>query len=106
MAFRGETYTARPKRPSDGAVSAKYRKKPDKPDKEEEKLAQRLISGRLTARTPTTGQRAAPKKTGERKASAPGKAAAGGAAPRAAQKKTAEKKAPVRRAVMATPKQA
>ena len=69
-------------------------------------MAQRLISGRLTARTPTTGQRPAPQKTGERKASAPGKAAAGGAAPRAAQKKTAEKKAPVRRAVMATPKHA
>ena len=47
MAFRGETYTARPKRPSDGAVSAKYKKKPDKA---EEKLAKRLISDRLTAK--------------------------------------------------------
>ncbi|MDY3831848.1 MAG: FtsW/RodA/SpoVE family cell cycle protein, partial [Candidatus Ventricola sp.] len=103
MAFRGETYTARPKRPSDGAVSAKTRKKPDKA---EEKLSQRLISDRLTAKEPPAGQRPAPKKTGERKTSAPGKAAAGGAAPKAAQKKTAEKKAPVRRAVMATPKQA
>ena len=103
MAFRGETYTARPKRPSDGAVSAKYRKKPDKA---EEKLTQRLISDRLTDKEPPAGQRPAPKKTGERKTSAPGKAAAGGAAPKAAQKKTAEKKAPVRRAVMATPKQA
>lgn len=108
MAFRGETYTARPKRPSDGAVSAKYKKKPDK---EEEKLAKRLISDRLTAREPAAGQRPAPKKTGEKKTgdkktSAPREAAARGAAPKAAQKRTAEKKAPVRRAVMATPKQA
>lgn len=103
MAFRGETYTARPKRPSDGAVSAKYRKKPDKA---EEKLTQRLISDRLTAKEPPAGQRPAPKKTGERKTSVPREAAARGAAPKAAQRKTAEKKAPVRRAVMATPKQA
>ena len=108
MAFRGETYTARPKRPSDGAVSAKYKKKPDKA---EEKLAKRLISDRLTAKEPPAGTRTAPKKTGEKKTgdkkmSAPREAAARGAAPKAAQKKTAEKKAPVRRAVMATPKQA
>ena len=108
MAFRGETYTARPKRPSDGAVSAKYKKKPDKA---EEKLAKRLISDRLTAKEPPAGPRTAPKKTGEKKTgdkktSAPREAAARGAAPKAAQKKTAEKKAPVRRAVMATPKQA
>lgn len=108
MAFRGETYTARPKRPSDGAVSAKYRKKPDK---EEEKLAKRLISGRLTAKEPPTGQRAVQKKTGEKKTSAPREAAARGAAekgaaPKAAKQRPAEKKAPVRRAVMATPKQA
>lgn len=108
MAFRGETYTARPKRPSDGAVSAKYRKKPDK---EEEKLAKRLISGRLTAKEPPAGQRAAQKKTGEKKTAAPREAAARGAAekgaaPKAAKQRPAEKKAPVHRAVMATPKQA
>ncbi len=108
MAFRGETYTARPKRPSDGAVDAKYRKKPDK---EEEKLDKRLISGRLTDKEPPDGQRAVQKKTGEKKTSAPREAAARGAAekgaaPKAAKQRPAEKKAPVRRAVMATPKQA
>ena len=103
MAFRGETYTARPKRPSDGAVDAKYRKKPDK---EEEKLDKRLISGRLTAKEPPDSQRAAQKKTGEKKTPAAREAAAKGAAAGKAAPKAAQRKAPVRRAVMATPKQA
>ncbi|MGN0772911.1 MAG: FtsW/RodA/SpoVE family cell cycle protein, partial [Candidatus Ventricola sp.] len=110
MALRGETYTARPKRSSDGAVSAKYRKTGTQ-SKAEERLAQKLISDKLTAKAPERGQKAAQKKAVERK-----KTDRQEAAPRAAQrktaerktaeKKTAEKKAPVHRAVMATPGQA
>lgn len=90
MALRGETYTARPKRPSDGAVSAKYKKN----KKGEEKLAKRLIADELTANAPPS------ERTEKRRASA------AKAKPRAPRQKPAEKKAPVRRAVMAAPRQA
>ncbi|MGN0991200.1 MAG: FtsW/RodA/SpoVE family cell cycle protein, partial [Candidatus Ventricola sp.] len=92
MALKGATYTARPKRSSDGAVNARYKKK-TQGSQAEETLSQRLISDKLTAKKPADEQKAA-KKT---KSSA---------ASKAAPQRPAAKKAPAHRAVMATPQQA
>ena len=91
MALSKETYTARKKPASDGAVSAKYRKvKPKEPPAE--KLTEKLLPKRAADEKGT----AAPKKSAARKTASVGEKT----------NKQSEKKAPVRRAVMADSKTA
>jgi len=86
MALSKETYTARKKPASDGAVNAKYRKaKPEDP--KEEKMAEKLLPKKLRAEKK---EASAAKKSPVRKAADGEKA-----------KKQNARKAPVRRAVMA-----
>ncbi|MBR5560133.1 MAG: hypothetical protein IKU73_01810, partial [Clostridia bacterium] len=86
MATKPQTYTARPKRASDGAVSARYRQ--EKPEK-------------AAAEKKPAARQAAEKKTTERKPAAKKPAAA-----QTAEKKQTAQRAPVRRVVMADEKTA
>ena len=125
MAFKKETtYSARPKRTSDGAVSARYKKKKQE-DAQEEKILDKLTApktkraqegaaGKDAAKKPAPRRTAA--QTEDKKPTARRQTAEKTEKPekteKKAEKKTAkpaahtEKKAPVRRAVMATQKEA
>lgn len=108
MALRGGTDAAKLRRPSDGTVSARYKKKREsKPQsREEEKLVKRLIDDRLAAKTPSSEakEKRETKEKKEKKEKKAGKTPAAKTAGGATRQKP--QTAPARHAAMATPKQA
>ena len=119
MAFKKETYSARPKRASDGAVSARYKKK-KQTGGQEENILDKLTAPKTkeSAARKEAAKKEADKKPAAKRTAAKMQSKELPARRRAAEtaekpeKKTAktaagtEKKAPVRRAVMATQKEA
>ena len=108
MAFKKEAYSSRPKRAADGAVNARYQKK-KLTDKQEEQLLNKLIAPK-TKKAQESAEKAKKPAARRTSAAAPAKKpAAGKQAAETKETKAAAKttaKAPVRRATMATPKEA